>query len=213
MPEQQWVSELLRAAVRGDWCVRIGCSTCGATEFCGAIERHLCSDWPSVEEPNPSPLFEERRVRSIGNNKLILQLAGFEPPAADLSFRAHRGHKWREAMEGLLVFAWYRLDGEEARTRMREALSGSFAGSVLESMILEYEEKQAQRAERQSENSPERRRQRMAQRQDAHKDRLLRKAIRDASLTEIGIARYGEDVSRSEMFSRLITDGVFVGPA
>jgi hypothetical protein len=106
------------------------------------------------------------------------------------------------------VFAWHRQDGDEERNRMRKALSGSFAGSILENLILEDREKQARRAERQFENSPARRKQQMEERQDVHKHRLRQKSDRDANLTAIGNARYGKDLPRSEMFRHLIEDGL-----
>jgi hypothetical protein len=208
MPEIN-VSELLQAAVQNAWCVRIGCGTCGAREFNQAIDTYLSSHATSGEEVDLSRLHPDVRALPIGSQKLIRHLARLEPPSSDPQFNVAGGPTWQEALQGLLVFSWYRLKEPELREHMRRSLSGTAAGGTLERMIRQNEEKQAQRAARIAYHSPNARKQRITARQNAHKVRCTKKSIRDARLIALAISLYGEGLSRSEMFGRLYENGAF----
>ena len=178
-----WLSGFLDEAAARNLCVRVGCTTCGAMEFrYGLYARAAAtlgiaplSRFPGhtrVVKKNVGHLRTDRRIQS----ELVRQLSFLNPdPAKQL--------KWIDAIRLIFCELWWTMGVATAEREYQPVLEGTWAGSVLRTMQEHHRHLSEQRRQRELAESTQavqaRRQAKRKLKQQAHAERIARKAERD----------------------------------
>jgi hypothetical protein len=171
-PSSGWIEDLLAEAQSKRWCVKIGCTTCGAGEFRKALKFNV----------NPSSidmsLRDQLTLTPAEARSVIQDLRLIVPGSFDVE------GCWTRPVMLMLFQCWWSIGEADAREEMPTSLRGSFAGRVLDKMIEHYDRVTAAREEYRRSQSPEavaaRRAAKKAEKQRRHAERLELKKKRDA---------------------------------
>ncbi|MGD9727747.1 MAG: hypothetical protein AB7E70_09685 [Hyphomicrobiaceae bacterium] len=127
---EDWLLPIILEARENNWCVRIGCTTCGAHDFRAAVLRQL--------GPRGG-LAGERHINNLGGQQIFDALSRCSEPAIDPVADD-------EACRWLLFFVWQRFGDEVCERDLYPKLKGTWAGRVLDRMRDHHKADQRRRA-------------------------------------------------------------------
>jgi len=161
-PESAWLAGYLAEAKARPLCTNLYCTTCGASEFRnGVFERAARAIGLAADECH------DRRVVL----EVVRQLASLRPSRRE-------AWEWRDAVQliwsDLSSSVWFR----GAREECEQLLTGSWAGSELETMVRMHERSLEVRRRHALENSPEVIEARRAEKRRLRDERLAARRLR-----------------------------------
>ena len=165
-----WVNDLINQTIEKGWCTQFFCTTCGAGDFKGSLRRHLDSVLGTRRFGVPFVF------NSNDADVILEQLKSLKP----IDFSDNYPREW--VIMFLLYISWQTSPSDETTASMSEKLDGTYAGSILSSMIKDYARITAERLEYERKQSPEyvakMRAEKKARKQELHQERMRLQKIR-----------------------------------